>query len=490
MYILLAALLSMAPAGDPEYTSITLTIGERADHLLAQDMSGDGRPDLVVQSGLELRFFTFHPDRGFRDAPDLVLRLEANTFLWTLATFCDSPQPTVTTASSRGIHRYVRTDGGFSPKPQDLIIHPSIFEGPLAPGKAPLYFDFMRNLTGDPLADAVLFARGEILVMMQEPDPAGQPSFRLAQKLAVPIDAGLLMLFGPHQQVREVTSVPIIAFGDINADELPDISYYLNETIGTYFQQPDGRFATDDPRAVGERRKRRNTYLRFEVPPQIIDLNGDHLLDVLVVYASKGRAHIYLNHGGKLDFTNPTSVLAIDKAWSAGAYAHDLDHDGTLEIVLTFVRKFGIIGGIDAFISKKIDLELHVFRYDPQRVIYPNEPVQQLTFSVPYTFTATRESASVDLTFRPYFAADIDGDRRLDLLVEKDGRTLGIYYGTQGSLIRDQEGGTLTFHPPADCVSTQPFSADFNGDGRSDLVLRHVLEGQKRHAVELLLSRR
>jgi len=485
---MLARLCLPACFGAQDYSSTPLACGDRADTFLAEDVDGDGRRDLVVQSGLDLRFFVLGPG-GFPAAPTFSLRLDATTFLWTLASFADHPKASVVTMSSRGIHRYVRADGGFAPRPQDLVIHPNIFEGSVAADQAPLHLDFMPELTGDGLRDAVLFAAGEILVLTQRKDAAGRPDFRLAQKLPLPIDSGLQLSWGPHQTVREVTSVPVIAYGDFNGDKRVDISYYLDESIGTFFQQPDGRFAAADERAVGEKRKRRNTFLRFEVPPQIVDLNGDGLLDVVVVYASKGRTHVYMNRDGKTDFSNPDAVLRVEDGWSTGAYVKDLDRDGTSEIIMGIVRKFGILGGLEVFTSKKIDLELHVFRFDAKAGTYNTQPVQQIPFRIPFTFQATRDSAQVDLTFRPNFDADVDGDGRIDLIVERDAQTLDVYKGTATGFT-DKPALAISYRPPADVATTQPFIADFNGDGRSDFIMRYVMGDRRKHQVEVLISRK
>ncbi len=474
---------------DPAYTSVVLEIGDRADAIVAEDVNGDGRTDLIVQSGLDLRFFLSRGNEGLQAAPDITLRLMANTFLWTLAKLCDDTGPSILTATSRGIHRYRRVNADFLPMPEDLVVHPSIFDGTLAPGRSPVNLAFMPDLNSDGLRDAVLFARGEALVMRQHRDGAGRPEFRLAQKLPIPIDSGLTMFFGPHQQVRELTSVPVIAFGDLNGDALPDVSYYQDDAIGMYFQTKEGRFTTENPVALGEKRKRRSSYLKFEVPPQIVDLNGDSLLDVVVVYASKGRTQVYMNRGGHLDFSNPDAVLKIAEGWSTGAYAKDLDRDGKMEIVMGVVRKFGLMGGIDVFVSKKINLELHVFRYDTTTNTYPAEPVQQLKFSVPYTFQATRESANIDLTFRPTFDADIDGDGKMDLLVEKGMAALAVYYGDKEKGFGDTAGATIALNPPSDCASMTSFVADLNGDKRSDLVLKYLRLEAKRHVVEVKLSK-
>lgn len=488
---MLAAMAAVtAAAQDPAFESRRLAIGERADTLLPVDVDDDGLQDLIVQSSRDLHVFLYRRDGGFRSPADQVLRLDATTFLWTLGRFCDDPRDHLVTASSRGIHRHRRERAGFAAGSEDLIIHPSLFEGTLSEEHHPILLRFMPDLNADGLSDAVLFGPNELVVLAQRRDESGRPDFALSQKLPIPVDTGLMLHPGPHQPLRMMTSVPSLAHGDLNGDRRADLCYYQNESIGAFYQQPDGRFSAQDPRDIAsKKRKRRHQYLKFDVPPQILDLNGDGLLDIVAVYPTKGRAHVLLNREGRTDYTNPDAVLKIADGWGTGVYVEDLDGDGRLEIVLGIVRKFGILGGIDVFLSKRVDLELHFFRYDEKARTYLAEPVQELKFTIPFTFQATRETADIDLTFRPNFKADLDGDGRRDLIVEKDPNTLQVYYGAPQGLVRKVPGGVIPIQPPPGAALTQIFVSDFNGDRRSDLMLRHVIVEGRKHELELKISK-
>jgi hypothetical protein len=55
--------------------------------------------------------------------------------------------------------------------------------------------------------------------------------------------------------------------------------------------------------------------------------------------------------------------------------------------------------------------------------------------------------------------------------------------------IHDQPSGTITMNPPDGVSTTEPFVADLNGDGVSDLLLKHVMINPPRHVLELKLSK-
>jgi hypothetical protein len=75
------------------------------------------------------------------------------------------------------------------------------------------------------------------------------------------------------------------------------------------------------------------------------------------------------------------------------------------------------------------------------------------------------------------------------MLVRVDEKTLRIYPGVKDRVIRDQSEGTILMNPPEGVSTTEPFVADLNGDGVSDLILKHVLVNPSRHILELKLSK-
>ena len=167
----------------------------------------------------------------------------------------------------------------------------------------------------------------------------------------------------------------------------------------------------------------------------------------------------------------------------------DLDGDGKPEIVMGIVRQLDIISGIDVFTTKKITLELLTYRLR-ESTLFTNEPVSSLSFQVPYTFQATRENVQIDLTFRPNFDCDLDGDGRRDLLVENGVAAFSVYPGVAGTLVADKPGYSVDLKPPENVAVTKLFSADFNRDRKSDLILRYrCVDKQQHDEIEVKMSK-
>lgn len=478
----LAAVLALLQ--DPAFETRTLETGGRADRIVARDVDGDGRTDLVVQNGRDLHVFLQDPVRGLPDRPLQVLRLEPTAFLWTLAVL--DGRPALLTAGSRAVQGRPFGPGGFRPEPADLVVHPALFEGTLADGRAPLLVDFAPDLDRDGRPDLVLFLTDALLFMRQH--PGGE--FRALQKVPFPVETVIAVPWAPHQKLTEITTVPVLAFGDVDGDGRLDLATCLDETLRVCLQGPDGLYLP--PRSfdlTGERRRRRVRILQFEVPPRLGDFNADGLLDIVLVYPSKGRVHAYYGRAGRTDFTQPDDVFRIGDGWSTGVYLEDLDGDGRTDLIMGVIRKFGVTEGIQVFLSGRVDLELHVFPMTPAGR-FAKDPVQELRFSIPFSFQLTRESIALDLVFRPNFRGDFNRDGRRDLLVAEDARTLRLYPGLPERFLAEAPAGSVRLNPPPETSLTEPFVADLNGDGVSDLLLRHTLSVQPpRHALELKLSR-
>lgn len=466
-------------------SSLKLKIGAQVDDVVIEDVDADGRPDIIVQSARDLRVF-LNVGGAFKPEPSSTLRLDSNVFLWCFATMCDAKGRVLVTSSVRGIHRHV----GLAKQGEDLVIHPNLFEGTLGDGRGPTYTEIMPDLDGDGLGDALLFQAGQMLVLPQAKGADGRPEFKLRQRLDIPVEGSLKMGWMAHQKVIETTRVPMLVFGDVDGNGKTDISWYRNEAFGAWLQQPDNRFKLQEPKDLATKKRRlRIPYFQFEAPPFIVDINGDGLLDVVLSHPSKGRVHLYMNRSGRTDFTTPDEIIAID-GWVPGLQVLDIDSDGKPEIVIGIIRKLGLSSGLEAFTTKKVRVELMFFKADAEGK-YSNEPLQQLEFRIPYTATATREAATVDLTFRPSLDADLDGDGRRELIVEKDIKTFEVYRGVAGKLVAGEaepafEIVSESSVPPA---FTRLQAADLDGDKKSDLIIRRHALDRKLDEVEVRMSR-
>lgn len=492
MKIVLVLLVAASPAfaQDLEYDTVRLDI-DKVDSIDAIDLNADGRPDLVVTAGRTANIFLFVPGKGFSKAPDRKLVFAPDVYLWTAARFADAPGLQLAIFTSRGIQRYVWKAPAAWTGPEDLIVAPNLFRGSAQADAAPLRMEFLRDLDGDDIAEALYFMEDSLWIFKQDKDAAGLPRFRLRQKLPLPSESELKTGWGPHHRVTQTVVVPLLVVGDVNEDKRLDLIYLRKESVGQYVQRPDGRFDIPKEGALAEERKKsRRQFLKFEAPPRIADFNGDGALDVALPDNVKYRARvdIFFNRRGRPDFRAPDAVLNVAEAWSSGIYVEDLDGDEKPEIIQGVIPKFGVFGGIQTFLSGKIEVQLHFHRLEGGT--FKNTPAQQLALSIPYTFHATVDSAVADLKFWPELKADLNGDRLKDLIVGKGDKKLSVYFGAKDVLMSPTAEGSIDLDPPDRTISTKTYVADFNGDGRSDLVIRFDTAGRSSSIVDVKLSRR
>jgi|SRR5882672_5202402 len=481
---MLAVLAAVLLLQDPTYDTILLETGPSTDHIEAKDLNGDGRLDLVIQNGRDLQVF-LQANGTYTAKPQQVLRLDASVFLWTFASLDGQKFPTIFTAGSRAVQAIPFDGTAFGPA-RDLVVHPSMFEGVVTDGHAPLYTEFAPDLDRDGRSEVLLFQDDEIFVMKQ----LAGGEFRCLQKLPVPTSVATTVPWAPHQKLMQTIGVPLLSFGDTDGNGRLDIAYYKEESIGVFKQQADGGFlAADSKDLTADKKKPRKTrYFQFDVPPKVADFNGDGLLDVALIYPSKGRVHVYYGRAGRTDWKEPDQVMLVADGWSTGIHLEDLSGRGKLDLIMGVVRKLGISEGLQVFLSGKVDLELHIYPMGADGR-FTKDPVQELKFPIPFSFHVTRESASLDLVFRPNFRGDFNKDGLRDMLVRVDERTLKIYPGVKDRAIADAPTGTVAMNPPEGVSTTEPFVMDLNGDGVSDLILKHVLINPPRHVLELKLSR-
>lgn len=464
---------------DPSYDSSNLSVGTTVDQTIVRDLDGNGSEDLVVQSARDLRIFFYK--NGLPANASQTIRLEPKAFLWTLARVKDKNAWCIAVMSARGIHYYPFSDGGYATSPTDLVVHPTMFEGEAGEG-GPAYVEFAPDLDRDGKSDFVMFLDDEIFVLMQQADG----SAKLTQKLPLPDEARMTIAWNPSMRHKEERVIPMLTFGDATGDGKADLTFYREEAVVIFEQKDPGKFTAREAMDLAEKKqKKRNQFVRFELPPMIADLNGDGIQDVVLPYPSKGKVHVYYVQPGRA-LTTPDDTIQTGDSWTVGVFLNDLNQDGKPDLVVGIVRKFGIFGGLQAFLSGRVDLELHVHH---MRQRYEQDPDQVLTFSVPFSFSVSRTEASIDLSFRPTFESDINGDGLRDLLLSTESEVVHIWYGRKEGGFQEEAGGKIVLNAPSGTSYTHVAVGDFNKDGKSDLVLKHIHVDQQKHYVQVKMSK-
>ncbi len=228
-----------------------------------------------------------------------------------------------------------------------------------------------------------------------------------------------------------------VELGDVNDDGTLDlISSNGSNDVSIFVYQPETAQFASEPIVIGAGALASPSWVAAG------DFDGDGLLDLATANNAGNNVSVFRQLGGS-SYSSPAADVVLGNALAtsgpAGISVGDLDGDGRLDIV----------------VANETGNDLAVFeQLSPS--IFGSEPAMTL--------------GSIADTSGPHAvaAADLDGDGRLDIVsANRTGGNLSIFY--QGSA-----GG---FASSADVVvgaslgsPNSVAAADFNGDGRLDLV--------------------
>jgi len=202
------------------------------------------------------------------------------------------------------------------------------------------------------------------------------------------------------------------------------------------------------------------------------DINHDGIIDMVVkATQSSGvldRVNDYQVFIGamvdnQLRFKPQTSSVISADGTLSGFELVDIDNDGRLEAILGGFD-IGLSQIIGALLSGSIDQDVYLFAMDQQDnfVSKPNVAKEvELSFSLSSGQTG---SPVVQL-------ADINGDKRKDLVLSYGEKKLKVYWGIAGNKMFNRRGVKHSTLLPQDGDSIAV--SDLNNDGKDDLVLKY-----------------
>jgi hypothetical protein len=305
-----------------------------------------------------------------------------------------------------------------------------------------------------PTYPAPLFAAGSVRAADLNGD--GKMDLVLAEPSAIAVLLGHGDgTFAPIQEYSAGTSPPIFAIGDVNGDGWPDlVTLSGGAKFALRMNAGDGSFGPSI--LVGQGQSGAGVLLA--------DFNRDSKLDVYV--ASFGSAELFLGNGDGMFASSPTSV-------PNGILAADFNRDGKLDLVSfgsiaygrgdgTFDAPQSIPSATVYYASSLADADFNGDGWpDLVETGYPNTVAMILSdgaggFLAPQLYVSGPSPGAI-------LAADFDRDGIPDAaVVNFDSNTM--------TLFRGRPDGSLEATPSLSVSASALAKADFNGDGKSDLV--------------------
>ena len=285
---------------------------------------------------------------------------------------------------------------------------------------------------------------------------------------------------------------------DYNRDGRSDLVFWNEDHFEVHLQDERGLFApvaktfttdvafdSDDPASLAApqevRRRRIDRQLTGATTGRVLhsltDMNGDGVAD-LVVFSLEIRSMWSVHFAYEVHFGAPTpdggTVFAPDVGTAIrsdglpfGLGPHDFDHDGQVEMMFA-TMKFGIFKTI-GMISRAIltrSLQMHLEFYRMEGGIYPDKP----NATCKIKGHAPGVSGEKGIFHPSVLIGDVNGDGRLDLLVQKGPEELRVYLGVPGPKLFARRPQKVAVAMP---YEEYTWLVDLNKDSVQDLLMHH-----------------
>ena len=429
IYILLVA-TSVARAQAPQLSEVVFEPGYRVDQtILSASLAGDGDHHIVLaghDASQQQRLTIFEIEDVAGVSPVAVLDPGPNVIAYDIARLGD--QESLFTIEPGRVMRYDFASGEFVEVMEIQSLYSQERNGDLAP------IDFMRDLTSDERDDLITPDAAGYRVRLQTPDGNLGPESLLQESVSMTLSEG-----GVNFSNRPLAS------GDVNLDGLVDLAVWSGSTIRVYFQLPGYRFESipetvelglgllseaelramyDESGAVNQED------LEAREIWTIADLNNDQLPDIITeTTLSSGvfdkqtelRLHLGIVRDGHLAYRDDEDSLLKSDGLQYGLVSTDISGDEKMDLIARKVRlSFGRF--IRALLSGGMALQIEFFKMTPDDQ-YPEEASYTTKTKVRFSLS----SGQVDIP--AVEVADFDGDGRKDLMLQTKPERLTFHYG-------------------------------------------------------------
>jgi hypothetical protein len=465
-------------------------IAGRGSELMICDLDGDGLKDLVLMDDLNLSIFYQDPKRGFTREPQQTYRLEHRPcVVW--AVKLGGPAESLLVMTSDGVTELCFTNRIGPPALRQIIRQPTIVPEAADGTNAmylPLSVETGLRRTGVAVgkelerATAPQAGRDWPLLLVPVADglqvwqsrPDRDDEWLQAQFIGHAIDADLRpSLANPGY----TTSLGFnLSVGDVNGDGRDDLIVRRRNgrttTSSLYLQQANGLFALEPVLTYADKVES-HSWLCW------VDLNGDGKVDLIKsVWLHEPSFAPGISSGKVLVSTSiadehgripaePQQVFRKND-WTPAVPVVDVDGDGFPDLVLGYSHIEDKEGVRKMITSKKLDYNLRFYFYRPG-LGFPKEADCQRDVVIHLDRVEMQEDLPQYFGRYVKVGGDFNGDGRTDLLVRDHSDDISVYF-----FVSREKG----FSPEPDLRFSCPEPidewqvADLNHDGVSALIVK------------------
>ena len=397
---------------------------------------------------------------------------------------------------------------------RELMAVTSNFDPPRS-GEIP-HVDVTRDVNGDELDDLIVPDVDGFWVFIQMSDGA------FADPVQIGTSTDMSRIYGADGYRYNPWGQSRVHEMDYNRDGLSDLVFWNEDHFEVHLQDEHGLFESvpvtfmtdvsfdsDDlgslvaPEGVRSRRKDHGASgaMTGRVLHSLTDINGDGVAD-LVVFSLKGGSSRFLGQTSELWSMQSTyevhfgapmhdrTLFASDIGAAIhsdgipfGLELHDFDHDGQVDVMFTIINPgiFKTIGMlVSALLTQSVSMDLHFYRMAGDT--YPDKP--SVTRKI-RTTSLSESGEKAAAHFPAVLIGDVNGDGRLDLLMQRGRDELRVFLGVPRPDLFAQRAQKVAVVMPNEEYT---WLVDLNEDDKQDLLL-HYPSATNPHRVTVLIAR-
>ncbi len=478
LFLFLATVSEARPSGQSTVHE-TITLTGRIDGMLIRDVNGDGLADIIcgLSTSIPGQFRTarslavfIQEEDGFSSSDPVTLDLQNEDLFWDCAELEGDGEAEIVFLRREGF-RVLKWDGAsvqpaFSLHLEDHSLFPLLV--PRTAERRP----FLQDLTPAPGSELVFPQHSGMTVIGRR----GDEYVLLAR---------LVHFFSLQSESEEQSvSFPLPRLLQIrfNLDDSPDWALVSGSSLDIFLRQKDPGVDTEIPlppdfsyrfggRSLEESPLEPLAPRRAGI--EVADMNGDSLSDIVLTRAGRARflsapsqLQIFYNKGGY--FTAVPDVILTSENFNGEHLLRDFNGDGLMDAALLSFPA-GFVQAARYLLCGKVENSFDLY---PQQEggLFPNRPQRRLLF---------RRRLKIEhfLPDPPHssLSGDWNSDGRPDLFIFTDTDLATLFPGDRAGFFSRKERWDIQI--PAGGL---PLIADLDGDRRPDLVVwtRGSLRGE------------